>query len=84
MAVAAVVGTVVHRVVDFVAVAAFVGEAVAVAVAAALGVLVVKFVAVGVEFEALGDEFAALVVVSAVVVPPKTFVALAVQRFGAH
>ena len=65
MAVAAVVGTVVHRVVDFVAVAAVVAEAVAVAVAASLGVLGV------VEFEA-------------VVVPPKTFVALAVQHFGAH
>ena len=76
VAVAAVVGTVVHRVVDFVAVAAFVGEAVAVAVAASLGVLVVEFVAVGV-------EFAALVVVS-VFVPPKTFVASAVQHFGAH
>ena len=78
VAVAAVVGTVVYSVVEFVAVAAIVAVAVAVAVAAALGVLGV------VEFEALGDEFAALVVVSAVVVPPKTFVAVAVQRFGAH
>ena len=76
VAVAAVFGTVVHRVVDFVAVAAFVGEAVAVAVAAALGVLVVEFVAVGV-------EFAALVVVS-VFGLPRTFVASVVQRFGAH
>ncbi len=58
------------------AVAAVVAEAVAVAVAAALGVLVV-------EFEALGDEFAALVVLT-VFVPPNTFVALAVQHFGAH
>ena len=61
VAVAAVVGTVVHRVVDFVAVAPFVAVAVAVAVAAALGVLGV------VEFEAFGDVFAALEVVSAVV-----------------
>ena len=76
VAVAAVVGTVVHWVVDFVAVAAFVGEAVAVAVAASLGVLVVEVVAVGV-------DFAALVVVS-VFVPPSTFVASAVQRYGAH
>ena len=78
VAVAAVVGTVVYSVVVFVAVAASVAVAVAVAVAAALGVLGV------VEFEALGLEFAALVVASAVVVPPKTFVAVAVQRFGAH
>ena len=70
VAVAAVVGTVVYSVVVFVAVAAIVAVAVAVAVAAALGVLVV------VVFEALSDEFAALGVVSAVVVPPKTFVAL--------
>ena len=60
VAVAAVVGTVVHSVVDFVAVAAVVAVAVAVAVAAALGVLGV------VEFEAFGDVFAALEVVSAV------------------
>ena len=78
MAVAAVDGTVVFSVVEFVAVAAVVAVAVAVAVAAALGVLGV------VEFEAFGVGFAALVFVSAVVVPPKTFVALAVQRFGAH
>ena len=78
VAVAAVDGTVVYSVVEFVAVAAVVAVAVAVAVATALGVLGV------VEFEALGDEFAALVVVSAVVVPLKTCVAVAVQCFGAH
>ena len=78
VAVAAVEGTVVYSVVEFVAVAAVVAVAVAVAVAAALGVLGVA------EFEAFGVEFAALVVVSVVVVPPKTFVASAVQRFGAH
>ena len=48
-------------------------------VAAALGALFGVAVV-----EAYAVEFAALVVVSVVVVPPKIFVASAVQRFGAH
>ena len=76
VAVAAVVGTVVHRVIDFVAVAAVVAEAVAVAVAAALGVLGV------VEVEAFGDVFAALVVVSAVVSEFDYFVSVGVVLLG--
>ena len=78
VAVAAVEGAVGYSVVEIVAVAAVVAVAVAEAVAAALGVFGVAV------FEAFGVEFGALVVVSVVVVPPKTFVASAVVRFGAH
>ena len=66
VAVAAVVAVAVAvAVAVVVVVVVVVAVAVAVAVAAALGVLGVA------EFEAFGDEFAALVVVSVVVVPPK-------------
>ena len=77
VAVAAVESAVGYCVYDIVAVAAVVAVAVAEAVAAALGVFEVAV------FEAFGVEFAALVVVSVVVVPPKTFVASALARFGA-
>ena len=78
VAVAAVDGAVGYSVDDIVAVVAVVAVAVTEAEAAALGVFVVAV------FEAFGVEFAALVVESVVVLPPKTFVASAVVRFGAH
>ena len=84
VAVGAVDGAVGYSVDDIVAVAVVA----AVAAVAAVAVIVSEAAALGVfgvaVFEAFGVEFAALVVESVVVIPPKTFVASAVVRFGAH